>query len=104
MILAIPAVFIAQLYSPIVLWVVSFSIIIFSPAISFLKIRNYKIYACVSASFIINLNYFLHIPYGNPIYEIALYGVSLFGFIILCLLIIVYLTDGIRKLRLPLVK
>lgn len=96
-VVAIPAVFITQLYNPPILWIASFILLFSSPLISLIKKRSYKIIFCVIFSFIINMNYIFNIPYGNPIYEMALYGMGLLAFIFTCLISIVHIADGLKK-------
>ena len=97
LIAAIPAVFIAQLYSPAVMWILSFALLLASPLIAFVEDRKLRTLACVAVSAIINMNYLLHIPYGNPPYEIALYGVALLVFDFVLILVIANLTRSLRK-------
>jgi hypothetical protein len=92
----IPAVFVSQLYSPTIMWVISFLIILISPTISFLKEKKWQVAACAILSLIINFNYILYIPFGNPILEIAVYGIALYLLIFSMIFVIVKFTGEIR--------
>jgi hypothetical protein len=71
-------VFISQLYSPTILWIVSYSILIGSIALGiFAKNRRRVLVISFILSLIINARYLSYIPFGNPIIYMALYGLGL---------------------------
>lgn len=99
MIAGTPAVFIAQLYSPAIMWALSFALFFAVPLIAFLEIRWARIIGCAAVSVVINSNYLLHVPYGNPAYELAIYSVALLIFDFALVAVIVNLTRSLLKSR-----
>lgn len=71
-------VFISQLYSPLIFWVISYLILLFSIGLGFFsKSRKMSLYASLVMSLVINARYLSYIPFGNPIIHMALYGLGL---------------------------
>jgi hypothetical protein len=71
-------VFISQLYSPLIFWVISYLILLFSIGLGFFsKNRRVSLYASLAMSLVINARYLSYIPFGNPIIHLALYGLGL---------------------------
>lgn len=99
MVAGTPAVFIAQLYSPAIMWALSFALFFAAPLIAFLEVRWVRIIGCAAVSAVINSNYLLHIPYGNPAYEIALYSVALLTYNFVLVVVIVSSMRSLLKSR-----
>lgn len=78
--LLIAATFISQLYNPVILWIVAFSVIPLSVTVKFFIKSNLQFdIVMLIFSMVINAGLILKVPFGNPILEIALYAV---GFLI----------------------
>ena len=99
MLFAAMAAFISSLYSILIMWIVSLIIIIASPVLGYINRTRLRILICALLSFIINFNFLIHIPYGNPTFEIAFYGACLFTFIFIMLCIISGLAKALKEAR-----
>lgn len=70
--------FISQLYSPVVLWILSFSLLVGSIGLGvYVTRRSRRLLLALIFSLIINGNLLLHVPYGNPVTVMLLYGLGL---------------------------
>lgn len=71
-------IFISQVYSPSVLWILSFSLLVGSIGLGVYVTRRFRrLLLTLIFSLIINGNFLLHVPYGNPVIVMLLYGLGL---------------------------
>ncbi len=78
LVLGAASTFVSQLYSPIILWIISFSLLAGSIALGlFVDRRSIRLVLALVFALIINGNFLLHIPFGNPVIVMVFYGVSL---------------------------
>ena len=94
--------FIAQLYSPVVLWIISYALLVGSIGIgASVNSRSYRLIAALVFSIIINGNLLLLVPYGNPMLVMAFYAVGLTLITWLILFSVAELTSGIMIRKRP---
>lgn len=71
-------IFISQFYSPAVLWILSYSLLAGSVGLGiYVNRRSHRLLLTLIFSLIINGNFLLHVPYGNPVTVMLLYGLGL---------------------------
>jgi hypothetical protein len=97
MLLAIPAVVVSQLYAPTIMWIVSFGLLLSSPLIAVLGNFRQRTIMCMVFSLIINFNYLFYIPFAQPPYEMAIYGLALLLFDFAIFALIVRLAQDLKR-------
>lgn len=88
--------FIAQLYNHIIFWVISYALLLGSIAIgAWINRRSLRLIAALVFSIIINGNFLLHVPYGNPVLVMVFYALGLTLITWAILFSIAELTSGV---------
>lgn len=93
-------IFISQLYSPFFLWILSYTLLVMSVLVGiFMPERRYRLITTLAFSLAINGNYLAHVPFGNPVITMLLYGLGLTMLSWILLFLIAEVTASIVQQR-----